>query len=358
MIERAHIADIVRAGLLAPSGDNCQPWRFVWNGRDLEIRFLPERAESLYDVRDAASWIALGATLMNMRLAAAALGWELCPQLFPQESRQHVAATIQLQPRAPIRDPLAEAILARCVNRRSYRNAPLSRDDRVALTASVEGAAGVRLDLVEDRAVIAQLARLAARSDRLLFENRALHAGLFRWLRWTAQEAKRTGDGLPIGSLELHPAERAGFRLLASWPSTRLLGWVGLTRCLSMRTQRTYERSAAIGLLSVADSRAETFVQGGEVLERLWLTAASKAIAFQPIAGMTLLWLRCRLVQGDGLSRAHQRLVEETGAAMARWLPGLRDRTPIMLFRIGQAPPPTQRTQRRPLEEILTMVTS
>ena len=51
----ADIQESVRAGLLAPSGDNCQPWRFVWDGRQLEIHFLPERAESLYDVNHSAS---------------------------------------------------------------------------------------------------------------------------------------------------------------------------------------------------------------------------------------------------------------------------------------------------------------
>ena len=53
------VSALVHAAALAPSGDNCQPWRFHWDGRRLRVSFLAERAESFYDVQNTASWISL-----------------------------------------------------------------------------------------------------------------------------------------------------------------------------------------------------------------------------------------------------------------------------------------------------------
>src|SRR5262249_32204986 len=68
------VMTLATAAARAPSGDNCQPWRFRWDGTCLRIGFLPDRAESYYDVSHAASWVSLGAVFVNLRIAADGLG--------------------------------------------------------------------------------------------------------------------------------------------------------------------------------------------------------------------------------------------------------------------------------------------
>lgn len=351
-LDRSTVAQIVRAGLLAPSGDNCQPWRFVWNGRGLDLILVYERAESLYDVQHTASWIALGATITNMRLMAQARGYDVSAQLFPRGHGEPHAARISFEPMTPHHDPLTSVLEARCANRRPYQRTPLTAALRDELLATARSGPGTSLELIEIDQAKRTVAALAARNDQILFENRALHDGLYRWLRWTTQES---GDGMPIGSLELHPVERPGFHLLGSWPVAHTLAACGVTRLLPLRTQRTYQRSAALGLLTAEGQRPEDFVHAGEVLERLWLTSTLQGLAFQPITGMICLLLRCRLAEGQGLSPRHRALVEATGAQLATVFPALAHRTPIMLFRIGFAAPPTARTLRRPVEDVLSL---
>jgi len=354
MVDAAHVADIVRAGLLAPSGDNCQPWRFSWNGHQLDVQWDRERAESFYDVRHIASWIALGATLANMELAAHALGLAYGVVVFPKDLGDSVVARVSLQPGRLIREPLVSAIPSRCVNRRPYRHQPLLPNEREALWATVQPFHGMHLSLLEDAGRKARVAALAARNDRLLFEHRALHDGLFRWLRWTSEATRQTGDGIPATSLELSTLERPGFRLLSSWPFACLSAAMGVTRLLPLRTQSTYRQSSAIGLLSMEGTAPEDFVKGGEVLQRLWLTATLKDLAFQPITGITFLWLRTQLLHGEGLSPHHRNLIEQTAHELHELL-DLSQRTPVMVFRLGHAQAPSARALRRPLESVLTL---
>ncbi len=347
------MAAIVDAGIRAPSGDNCQPWRFSWDGERLRIIFVSERAESFYDVREAASWVSLGTVLTNMTVAARSLGFRLRVELFPQDEPQDIVAKGRLEPAEASGDPLFAAIDARCVNRRPYRAEPLPaavRDELLGLGASVPG---VHLSWIEAGPAKARLAALAAQNDRFLFENKALHDGLYRWLRWTRAEIARSRDGMPVETLELSRLERPGFRLLGSWQWARLLTALGLSRTLPSRARRIYQRSGAIALLATNGRRPEDFVRAGEVLERIWLTATLRGVALQPITGITFLLLRLSLAGGAGLSPQHRRLLEQRSQDFRQIFPAAVHETPVMLFRLGLAPPPSARAPRLPPQEIL-----
>lgn len=359
LLDTTYVTAVVKAALQAPSGDNCQPWRFVWDGRQLAVQFVGARAESLYDVDHAASWIALGAALTNMHIAARHLGVQMVDQQLLLDNAAHeTVVRLTLQPCAPVDQPLFPAIYTRCVNRRAYHATPLTSIMRDELLALASNTTGVRLDLAETSEHKTLLASLAAGNERLLFENRRLHDGLYQWLRWTSDETLRTGDGMPIASLELHAVERPGFRLLGSWPAARAAAATRLTHLLPLRTQQVYRRSAAIGLLSVSGGRPEDFVRGGELLQRLWLTAAMRGLAFQPITGMICLWWRCRRLHGEGLSPRHRQLVENAARVLERLFPEGMRQTPLMLFRVGYADAPTGRALRQPVDAVLTLGTS
>jgi hypothetical protein len=49
MIPKDILIKIVEAGTWAPSGDNCQPWRFKWDGKKLCLFNVPERAFRLLE---------------------------------------------------------------------------------------------------------------------------------------------------------------------------------------------------------------------------------------------------------------------------------------------------------------------
>jgi len=219
--------------------------------------------------------------------------------------------------------------------------------------AVAEQSPGIELDLLEVAGPKRTVADLAARFDQLLFEDQQFHDALYRWIRWTPEESARTRDGLPIASLELHPLEQPGFRLLGRWPVARLSKWIGLTRALPSRTASVYRRSSAMGLISASGAQPADLVGGGETFERLWLTASLQGFALQPLGGLTFLLLRCRLLDGQGLQPSHRRLADQIRQRLRLTLPSAEVRTPVMFFRLGQAKAPTARALRRPVEEAL-----
>ena len=347
------ISAVVEAAIQAPSGDNCQPWRFRWDGEHLRILFLAERAESLYDIRSMASWISLGAVITNLTLSAAQLGFQMTVELFPADEILGAVARARFQAGPVTADPLVEAIPSRCVNRRPYRNDPIPpevREDMAALTAT---SPGMRLSWIDTDRAKRRVAALAAQNDRILFENRELHDGVYRWIRWTRAEAERRRDGMPGETLELSRFEQPGMRLLGSWRWARVAAALGITRVLPFRASKIYRSSAAIALLSVRGDRPEDFVRGGEVLERIWLTATRYGIAFQPITGITFLLLRMRLTGGEGLAAHHRAMLDRIEGEFKRVYPEGAAESPIMLFRLGLAPPPSGRAPRLPLEQVL-----
>ncbi len=350
------ISAVVEAAIQAPSGDNCQPWCFQWDGDHLRILFLPDRAESLYDIQSLASWISLGAVITNMRLAATQFGFQSTVELFPAREVPGTVALVRLEAGSVAADRLAETIPARCVNRRPYRREPLPAGVREELQALAAASSGARLSWVDAEPAKGRIAALAAQNDRILFENRALHDGVYGWIRWTRAEAERRRDGMPADALELSPLERPGMRLLGSWRWAQLAAALRISRVLPARARKIYQRSAAIALLSVRGDQPADFVRGGEVLERIWLTATRHGIAFQPITGITFLLLRMRLTGGSGLGADHRKLLDRIEEEFKRVYPEGAAESPIMLFRLGLAPPPSGRALRLPLEQVLEIV--
>src|SRR3989338_3310518 len=112
------IQKIVEAGIQAPSGDNCQPWRFVVKGNTIELYNLPERDNSLYNWGQRASYVAHGALLENMSIAASQLGYTLSIDLFPEKSDTNFIARVTLIEVEAKNEPLYDAIFKRCNNRK------------------------------------------------------------------------------------------------------------------------------------------------------------------------------------------------------------------------------------------------
>ena len=237
----ASIKPLVEAATYAPSGDNCQPWRFHWDGEYLRVLFVPERAESFYDVLNAASWISLGAVLENLELAATTRGLRLNVELFPNGDARGAVARTTVTEGPSLVETLAAAIPLRCSNRRPYERRPLPMPSKAELDSAVTEMSGIQLSWVEERRQKTELARLAAQNDRFLFEHRPLHDGLYKWLRWTSEEVTRTRDGMPIETLELSLLERPAFRLAGCWPWARGLSLIGITRFIPVRSARQHD---------------------------------------------------------------------------------------------------------------------
>src|SRR3989344_7562090 len=116
-----HLESILEAALQAPSGENCQPWRFSIEKETICVWNIPSRDASPYNSGQRGSYVAHGALLENLSIAAKHFGYGAYISLFPDKSLEHLVATISLVKETPQDDTLYPFIFSRTTNRKPYR---------------------------------------------------------------------------------------------------------------------------------------------------------------------------------------------------------------------------------------------
>src|SRR5687768_12107113 len=89
---------IVSSGVLAPSGDNLQPWILESNGESLHMSIDTSRDRSLYNFRYRASLISLGALIENVTIAAGEFGLEADIEYLSPAGESLPSARLTLEP--------------------------------------------------------------------------------------------------------------------------------------------------------------------------------------------------------------------------------------------------------------------
>ena len=332
-------------GALAPSGDNLQPWSFDSDREVLLVKHDPKRDLSLFNVRYSASFIALGAALENIAIAASKDGFKIKLEYFPMGQDDELVARVSFESGALI-DPLVEFLGKRCTNRRPYSNKSL--DPSILRSLDVTNKSSTAgLFWVQDRTKLKELGKITARADRLIFENPRIHSHLFSTLRWSRAEIEQTCDGLPIASLELGRLGSIAFRGLKNWPVVRFLNQFGFSKAAANRSVLLMRRSSAAGLITVPDTSPLSFVEAGRAFQRVWLQATKNNLALQPMTAVIFLQLKSRLGDYEGLIDDQINIVDGLRRDLQDFYALASDVVPVMLFRIGFAAPPSDRTRRR-----------
>jgi hypothetical protein len=182
-----------------------------------------------------------------------------------------------------------------------------------------------------------------------------MHREMMGEVRWTARAVDETRDGLDLRTLEFTPTDVAGMRLVSVYPLMELVGKLGAGQGLERPTRKAVAAAAAVGLVSVSNTGRTSYFAGGRALERVWLRATALGLAFQPMT--PLLYLFPRLLEGGG-AELDQREQAELGELHREFeaLFGPRgSRVDVMLFRLARVGPPTARSLRRRVDDVLTI---
>jgi len=347
---------LVRAAVLAPSPDNNQPWRFVSQGDRLLLyldpqRSLPSDVNRMYDL------MGLGAAVENVCVRARQASCE--PHVDYASAPLGSAEMDISQPTATVTlasggkpDPLFPYLATRCTCRKLYSTRSLSEDCLDHLAQAARRFTNVQLDWITDRPRIRSFARLLAVSDRFRFEYEPFHKEIFRQLRFSAQEAQRTRDGLDVQTLELPPGAGFILRRLRPWKRMELIHRLGLGRLLTLPSVLSVWKSGALGVLSIPEPAIPYFLEAGRSLQRIWLAADKENLALQPLGSLAIFLGQMEQLQGSNLTAAHRRLATRLGQRIRQIVPSIAQRTLSMVFRLGHASRPDVRSLRRPAEEV------
>jgi len=180
-----------------------------------------------------------------------------------------------------------------------------------------------------------------------------MHREMMEEVRWTADEVRRTRDGLDVTTLELSGADLTGLRVMSSWAAMDLVGRLGGGRALEKPARKAIAGASAVGLVSIAGRTREAYFAGGRAMQRVWLKATALGLAFQPMAPLTYLFARLELGDGEGLTAGEVAALRELRGRFGAAFPDAAGRGEPMLFRLARAGPPTARALRRAVAEVL-----
>jgi hypothetical protein len=124
------IQRIIEIAVKAPSGHNYQPWNFRLDGNSVKIFNLPKRDMTIFNFKQRGSYIAHGAVIENIEIAAKAMGYAVDLTLFPDNDNSEFIASISFEETDPSAEPLYPSIFNRSTNRKPYKKISLNPEHR------------------------------------------------------------------------------------------------------------------------------------------------------------------------------------------------------------------------------------
>jgi len=294
---------------VAPSVHNTQPWRFTAGGQQISLHADTERQLRVADPDGREMMISCGAALFTARLALRSLGYRPETSVLPDPGQALLVARVSWQGRAACTE-FEQELFGQVRQRRTHRGGfdlvPLPPG---LLAALRQGAARYRamLRIVADdgrRAALAAAVEAAERAQRLDSQR------VRELARWAPAPGSARADGVPPTS---YPARAE--RTDPDFPGRDFAhgrGW-GLP---ALSTAPPFRSAGVAALLTTVRDRPADWINAGQALQRILLTASTVGIAAalhtQPLE---FGWLResIRAQLSDG---AYPQLVLRFGAVV------------------------------------------
>lgn len=345
----AIIQHVAKAGHHAPSADNCQPWRFEWDGFHLHLRYDSNRVrKNTFPPLDPATLLAMGAAFENILSAARHCRLEPRYQLFPDSTGPNpLYATLDFTGHSshpiPTRDP---RLFLRHTNRLPYRKGPLPAD--VVSELSSMAAPDVRLKLITAGDEIGKVADLISKASEIRFQTREVHEWLGRSLRFSAAEIGRN-DGLDVNTLHLPPGGKSLLKVIKDWKRMERLNRLGMHKLLAAIDAAPLKKGSAI-LATIGNSDRVSLFSAGRIMTRAWTLLNTAGIAVHPYYVVADILTR----HAAGRIPAHLQAGADSARVETERQFGLAPREVLcMLFRVGFPTRDPVRSRRLPLDSVL-----
>jgi nitroreductase len=337
---------IVKAGILASSAHNTQPWRFRVSSDRIELFADAERHLGPFDTYRREQMLSLGCALENMVLAAQAQGFDpgvnLSPGVLtiPVKAEAVPAAVLDLKRGERRESALFNAIGDRHTHRGAYdpsRSVP--RDLLDEMQALVAGDSAVRLILFVEGGRKSRLGQLTVSATEEIIADHDMAAASARWFRFDWASLQQQRDGITLDAVGLPPLINAAAKILpVPTPEQADRQWLEATRDVHVKT------ATVLGLIAVRDLYDQpTTLAAGQAWQRLHLWATSRGLAAQPVnQAAERVDREAELGRPPRMAEA---LSQVTGDAAWK---------PTFIFRMGYADRAARLSPRRPVSAVVS----
>ncbi|OBA71862.1 hypothetical protein A5641_09860 [Mycobacterium sp. 1554424.7] len=333
---------IAAAAIRAPSGGNVQPWLVEAGPTDITIDVAVQHSSTM-DVGFRASAVAVGAALLNARIAAAA---HHC--LGPVTVSEHVDGSPL---RASLKfadgsDPgladLYHPMLERETNRHHGNPEPISNGILEALTAAAQRE-DAALRLITGRDDIDRAATILAATDRIRYLTPHLHNDMISELRWPGDADPDTG--IDVRSLEIKESEMAMLDILRRADVMAHLAEWNAGSALGEDTRDRILASSALAVISVCGRDLRDYARGGAAVELVWIIAQREGLTVQPVSPVFLYSHDRAETDELSLQFADQLTQLQSDFRNVTAIPA--DDSIALVLRLGAGPPPSVSSRRR-----------
>ena len=332
----------LRAAILAANPHDTQPWLFEL--RDESITVYADRARNLgaFDPFRREMHLGIGAAIENLVRASGVYGYTAFVR--PVEGKltisppdvPTVVAHISMDPAAPGRDLLYEAIPDRHTNRGTYLEKPVTAQALRSLADLVTGDA-VRVAFLIDPAARADMAALIVDATTRIIADPEMSAASARWIRTGRREVEEHRDGVTVDAAGLSPATVMFGKLMPDLgASTQDQYWLANTR-------DTQVHAPVLGMILVKDrlDMAQA-IAAGRAWQRIHLALTAAGLSAQPLNQP----VEC--IDRNAM-RGRADTYKNALASMAR----LSGYEATFVFRLGTAETPAVASPRRPLDAVM-----
>jgi nitroreductase len=346
------IKKVLEAAILAPSGENCQPWQIRLTGNKLELYNDPNKDTSIYNHNQMGSMVAHGAFLENLSIASKVMGLTLKIQIFPDQNDPDLVAIVEFTENNAHEDSLYQAILKRTTNRKFYKKVSLTPEQKKVLIDSGDEVGNGQVKLIENAELIKKISEPISLNEQLIFENPLLHNFFYNHVRWTKEEDDKFKDGFYIKTLELNPIQKLSLKLLKSWKWALRARKIRMSKQIAKDNAKNYGSASAIGVVIIPGNISNDYITAGRIMERVWLKVTSMRLSLQPMTGVLFFMQKILAKQDSDFSANEIILIKDAYKEIARSFDVSEDQTIAMLFRIGDGGEPSARSSRFDISQI------
>ncbi len=337
---------------MAPSGENCQPWKIKIDGDALNLYNDPQKDTSLYNYDQKGSMVALGAFIENLDIASKFLGLGVKIDLFPDSQDKNLVAEIVFSERPLVKDPLYEAIFKRTTNRKKYKKVVFSEEQLSELIKSGLEVGGGEVKIITDAEKIKKLSDPISVNERLIFENPFLHNFFYNHIRWSKEEDEKYKDGFYIKTLELKFPQKIALKILKSWKWAERAKKIGMSKQIAKDNAKNYASASALGIIVIPSNSQKDYLLAGRIMQRVWLKVTSMNLSLQPMTGVLFFTQSILNNKAAQFTVSETQLIENAYGLISNEF-GEANRTIAMLFRIGDGGEPTARSSRFAISDIM-----
>lgn len=350
-VEEEHLSSIVEAATWAPSGGNMQPWFWYYDERQLYLIHDQAASFSMLDFEHRGSYMAFGAALENLRLKACQLGYGVD---FSYPENDKVAAVVTFHQDGFFDRPYAldtsliKGIGLRETNRNLEGRGKL---DPQILAELNQNLGECKSHILEDAAIIDALGCAVGNGDRIRLLHEWGHHDFMNEMRWSDAEARDSGTGVDLETVDLTEGEKAGMLVARDWSAVKGLRELGDdkgTKFMELTT-KTFLSASALMLITAEDESLSTYMKAGHLVEQLWIKGNMNGLAIQPVSAALFLHYRAQndpITFSDAETRALAEVFDSVNEAF-----DLTTEVPLFLLRIGLAGSP-KRSMRKPLNQV------